>query len=75
MQGEWYEIRVKGRLPAGWAAWFEGMAVREAEEGESLLVGPVVDQAALHGVLAKVRDLNLTLVSVRRCGEKDGEQD
>ncbi len=62
---EWYAIWVEGRLPEGWSAWFEGMEVR-AEDGRSVLVGPVADQAALHGVLAKVRDLNLVLVGVRR---------
>jgi hypothetical protein len=49
-----------------WAAWFDGLIVTNTEDGETILVGPAVDQTALHGLLAKVRDLNLPLVSVRR---------
>ncbi len=63
-----YEIRVEGHLDGRWTSWFEGMALTYAEKGngETVLTGEMKDQAALHGVLIKVRDLGLTLVSVRR---------
>jgi hypothetical protein len=67
-QPEIYEIRLKGQIDKRWAAWFDGLAVTNTEDGETVLVGPVIDQTALHGLLAKVRDLNLPLVSVRRIG-------
>jgi hypothetical protein len=66
MPPEWYEIRVEGRLPGGWSDWFEGMDIQCGGPGESILSGPVADQAALHGILAKIRDLNLKLISVDR---------
>ncbi len=59
-----YEIRLKGHLDAKWADWFDGLTITRADNGETLLRGSVVDQAALHGVLRKVRDLGLPLVSV-----------
>ena len=59
-----YEIRIKGHLDDRWAGRFEGMTITREETGETLLTGPVVDQAALHGWLRKVRDLALPLVSV-----------
>ena len=65
-QQEIYEIRIKGQIDKRWAAWFDGLTVTNTEDGETVLVGPVIDQTALHGLLAKVRDLNLPLVSVRR---------
>jgi hypothetical protein len=61
----YYEIRVAGELDARWSAWFDGLEVTSDESGETTLAGPVVDQAALHGLLAKVRDLGLKLLSVR----------
>jgi hypothetical protein len=60
---ELYEIRLKGHLENRWAAWFEGLTIRLTENGETLLTGPV-DQAALHSVLRKVRDLGMPLLSV-----------
>lgn len=63
-QAEHYAIRVKGHLDPRWSEWFEGLTVTHTESGETCLSGPVADQAALHGLLAKVRDLNLTLISV-----------
>jgi hypothetical protein len=63
-----YEIRLQGRLDARWAVWFDGLAVTAADDGTTALRGPVVDQAALHGVLQKVRDLGLPLLSVTRLG-------
>ena len=59
-----YQVRIKGHLGSQWADWFEGMAITPADNGDSLLTGPVVDQAALHGLLRKVRDLGIPLVSV-----------
>ena len=59
-----YEIRVAGHLPPQWADWFEGLAISLEENGDTLLTGPALDQAALHGLLKKVRDLGLSLVSV-----------
>jgi hypothetical protein len=59
-----YQIRIKGHLGRHWAAWFEGLTVTALDNGETLLTGPVVDQAALHGVLRKVRDVGLPLLSV-----------
>ena len=61
---ELYEIRVRGHLDARWASWFEGLTITLEDNGDTLLTGPVVDQAALHGLLKKVRDLGLSLVSV-----------
>ncbi len=66
MPAEWYEIRVEGHLPNGWSDWFGGLDIECDPSGQSILSGPLPDQAALHGVLAKVRDLNLKLVSVSR---------
>ena len=59
-----YEIRVKGHLDDRWAARLGGMTITLADNGETLLTGQVIDQAALHGLLKKVRDLGLPLVSV-----------
>ena len=60
----WYEIRLKGHLDARWAERFEGLSLTHARDGTTLLAGPVVDQAALYGLLRTVRDLGLPLVSV-----------
>jgi len=59
-----YEIRIKGHLDSRWVNWFEGLNITLEENGETLLSGPVVDQAALYGLLRKVRDLGLPLVSL-----------
>jgi hypothetical protein len=59
-----YQIRIKGHLGSHWADWFEGLTITDLDNGETLLTGPVVDQAALHGLLKKVRDVAMPLVSV-----------
>ena len=59
-----YEIRLKGHLEARWVKWFDGLTITLEEDGDTLLTGPIIDQAALHGLLKKVRDLGLTLLSV-----------
>jgi hypothetical protein len=61
-----YQIRIKGHLDPGWTDWFGGLTITLEEDGETLLTGPVVDQAALHGLLRKVRDLGLPLISAVR---------
>lgn len=68
--GQFYEIRVEGHLDEVWSGWFEGLSLTRGPEGVTVLAGPVADQAALHGLLARVRDLGLVLVSVTRYGGK-----
>ena len=68
-----YQIRIKGHLGCQWTEWFEGLTITLEENGDTLLTGPVVDQAALHGLLKKVRDLGMPLLSVNSVG--DGAQD
>lgn len=65
-----YEIRVYGKLDPSWSEWLEGMTVRPLETGETLLTGPVADQAALHGLLNRIRDMNLKLVYVEKKEER-----
>jgi hypothetical protein len=59
-----YEIRVKGHLGLRWTAWFDGLHIRTEDDGTTVIYGPVVDQAALHGVLQKLRDVGIPLVSL-----------
>ena len=61
-----YEIRVAGRLSPQWTDWFDGLTITPEEDGDTLLTGPVIDQSALHGLLKKVRDLGLPLISVNQ---------
>ena len=61
-----YELRVQGVLDDRWSVWFEGLRIASDQHGQTTIAGPVTDQAALHGLLAKVRDLGLELLSVRR---------
>jgi hypothetical protein len=59
-----YQIRVSGHLGREWSGWFEGLTVTPQDNGDTLLTGPVADQAALHGLLKQVRDLGLPLLSI-----------
>lgn len=61
---EYWEIRIKGHLDPPWSDWFSGLEITRLDGDETLLSGPLVDQAALHGLLKRIRDLNLTLISV-----------
>jgi hypothetical protein len=61
-----YKIRVKGHLGCQWTEWFDGLTITLEDNGDTLLTGPVVDQAAMHGMLKKVRDLGMPLISVNR---------
>jgi hypothetical protein len=69
-----YQIRIKGHLGHQWTDWFEGLTITLEEDGDTLLTGPVIDQAALHGLLKKVRDLGLPLVSVSPLEHGQGDQ-
>ena len=60
----WYEIRLKGHLDSRWAAWFDGLSLTNDSDGTTVISGPVLDQAALHGLLQRVRDVGIPLVSV-----------
>ena len=70
-----YQIKIKGHLVPQWTDWFEGLTIT-LEDGNTLLTGPVIDQAALHGLLKKVRDLNMLLLSVNSVdpGTEDTKQ-
>jgi hypothetical protein len=63
---ERYEIRLQGQLAPRWAAWFDGLSLSSEKDGTTIIFGPVADQAALHGLLQRVRDIGLPLVSVTR---------
>jgi hypothetical protein len=63
-----YQIRIKGHLGQQWTDWFDGLTITQEEDGNTLLNGSVIDQAALHGVLKKVRDLGMPLLSVNSVG-------
>lgn len=74
-EDESYEIRIQGYLEDRWADWFEGLTIQRVEDGTTLLSGRLPDQTALHGVLLKIRDMNLTILSVRQLGREDfGQQ-
>ena len=63
-----YQIRIKGHLGQQWTDWFDGLTIMQGEDDTTLLYGPVIDQAALHGILKKIRDLGLPLLSVNSTG-------
>jgi len=73
MAQQHYQIRVKGHLGEQWQGWFGGLTITNLEGGETLLCGPLPDQAALHGVLTKVRDVGLPLLAVNRVA-MDGQE-
>jgi hypothetical protein len=64
-----YQIRIKGHLGGEWQDWFEGLAITQEENGETVLTGPIVDQSALHGLLKRVRDLGMPLLAVNCLSE------
>jgi len=67
-----YQVRIKGLVDLQWADWFAGMTVSATEDGDTLLTGPVEDQAALHGLLRKLRDRGLTLLSINGVDDEGG---
>jgi hypothetical protein len=74
VEAPFYEIRVGGHLGARWAAWFDGLRLTNEDDGTSVICGPVVDQAALHGLLQKLRDLGLTLLSLTRLAPEEAAE-
>ena len=70
-----YEIRIQGHLDQHWTMWFEGLAISYQSDGSTLLRGPLADEAALHGVLIKVRDLALPLLAMKRITEPGTDRD
>jgi len=68
-----YEIRLKGHLDRRWAAWFDGLSISLESDGTTILDGPIADQAALHGLLLKVRDTGIPLVSVTQVQPRQGD--
>ena len=70
---ERYEIRLRGHLDSRWAAWFDGLNLSNESDGTTVIGGPVADQAALHGLLQRIRDTGLPLVSVTRVEPKQPE--
>jgi hypothetical protein len=65
-----YELHVKGHLDDRWSDWLGGLAIHHQEDGTTILVGPVADQAALHGVIIRIRDLGLPLLAMKRTGPR-----
>ncbi len=74
-QPGWYEISIRGRLDERWSTSFEGMTIDGSQAGLTVIRGPVVDQAALHGLLARLRDLGTPLVSVRSVAAPPAPED
>jgi len=69
-----YQIRIKGHLDDRWSDWFDGLTITQETDGNTLLTGPVVDQSALYGLLKKVHDLGLSLISVKKI-ERGGREE
>lgn len=68
-----YRIRINGHLGQQWTAWFEGLTITLEEDGDTLLTGPVPDQSALHGILKRVRDLGMPLLSVNSVNSEQSD--
>lgn len=68
MAAEIYRLTVRGHLDSTWSAWFDGLSITLADNGDTVLTSPIVDQSALHGVLIKIRDLGLPLLALTRLG-------
>jgi hypothetical protein len=75
MACEIYRLTIKGHLDGAWSAWFDGLTITMGDNGETILTGPVVDQTALHGVLIKIRDLGLPLLTLTRIGPGSAAMD
>jgi hypothetical protein len=71
-QTSYYQVRIQGTLGLDWAEWFDGFIMTHTTNGDTVLAGPVADQAALYGLIARVRDLGLVLVAVMQCGSDLG---
>ena len=69
-----YRITIKGHLDSEWSDWFDGLTITMVDNGETILTGPIVDQTALHGVLIKIRDLGLPLLSLTRVKPERGNE-
>ncbi len=67
----WYQIRIKGHLDTNWSAWFDGLTITHDADGATTIRGPVVDQAALYGLISRARDLGLILLAVTLCDAPD----
>ena len=74
MAYEVYRITIKGHLDSEWSDWFDGLTITMVHNGETILTGPIVDQTALHGVLIKIRDLGLPLLSLTRVEPERGKE-
>lgn len=70
-QQEWYEVEVEEYVHPGWFDWLDGWEIRPLPDGNTLLSGPLMDQPALHGLFARIRDLNLKIVSLKKCDRPD----
>ena len=70
-----YRITIQGQLESEWSEWFDGLTIASADEGQTILTGPIVDQAALHGILIKIRDLGLPLLSLTRIAPERRQED
>ena len=69
-----YEIKIKGRLDERWSEWFESLVFTHESDETTILSGPLTDQVALHSILLKIRDMNLTLISVKQCSSNPKEE-
>ena len=72
---EYYEIKIRGHLDPHWSDWFAGLKLTHLEGDETLLSGPLSDQGALHGLLERIRDLNLKLISVTSSSPQDSDKE